>query len=281
VKRFTTAPLGPKAAASILSIGLHTALASALVLASGSSDSDHPAPGQPLSDGHLIWVTVAAPTDPIGTTARPAPAASRRAAPNRNVAPSPARPIRTAAHVTPSPARRRVEASAIRTEPSPRPSPRHAPRPVSADPAISEPPDVADAESSAVETAGSSGERTATELATAAGAAASGLLPTGTHAATAPTDAAPVGTPARPRRLIQPEYPRSARQQGDESLVVVEAWIDDSGDVTSSSVLESGGADFDASALRAVERSSFEPARLGGRAVSSRVALRIHFSMRN
>jgi TonB family protein len=59
----------------------------------------------------------------------------------------------------------------------------------------------------------------------------------------------------------------------------VQAWIDAAGDVAFSSVLESGGPEFDASAERAVRRSTFEPARLAGARVASRVALRIHFQL--
>lgn len=55
--------------------------------------------------------------------------------------------------------------------------------------------------------------------------------------------------------------------------------MDDGGDVAFSSIVESGGSDFDISALTAVERAAFLPARLAGRAVASRVALRIHFDL--
>jgi protein TonB len=84
---------------------------------------------------------------------------------------------------------------------------------------------------------------------------------------------------ARPRWPIRPAYPDSARRRGQESTVVVEAWIDEIGEVAFSSVLRSGGNDFDESARRAVAHSAFHPARLAGRDVASRLALRIHFEL--
>jgi TonB family protein len=61
--------------------------------------------------------------------------------------------------------------------------------------------------------------------------------------------------------------------------VVVEAWVDELGAVAFSSVVESGGVDFDESARRAIHRSSFRPAHRAGQDVASRVALRIHFEL--
>jgi TonB family protein len=51
--------------------------------------------------------------------------------------------------------------------------------------------------------------------------------------------------------------------------------------VAFSTVLDSGGAAFDESALDAVEESAFRPARLSGREIASRVTLRIHFELRD
>lgn len=84
---------------------------------------------------------------------------------------------------------------------------------------------------------------------------------------------------ARPRWPIRPDYPTRARRRGEESVVIIEAWVDATGGVARSSVVESGGPDFDASAREAVLASRFEPARLAGRQVASRVALRIHFRL--
>ncbi len=84
---------------------------------------------------------------------------------------------------------------------------------------------------------------------------------------------------ARPRRPIRPAYPRRARRRGEESTVVIQAWVDERGDVSFASVVESGGSEFDESARFAVNRSHFEPALLAGESVASRVALRIHFDL--
>lgn len=84
---------------------------------------------------------------------------------------------------------------------------------------------------------------------------------------------------ARPSRPIRPAYPTRARRRGEESTVVVQAWVDARGEVAFASVIESGGEEFDDSARFAVHRSRFEPALLRGESVASRVALRIHFDL--
>ncbi len=89
-----------------------------------------------------------------------------------------------------------------------------------------------------------------------------------------------VDRPASPRWPIRPDYPAAARRRGDQSTVIVEAWVDRAGKVAASTVLASGGELFDRSALRAVDRAAFRPASLRGEAVDSRVALRIHFALR-
>jgi protein TonB len=84
---------------------------------------------------------------------------------------------------------------------------------------------------------------------------------------------------ARPLSPILPSYPASARLRGEESTVVVEAWVDEVGEVAFAAILRSGGRDFDSSAERAVRRAAFRPAESGGRRVPSRVALRVHFDL--
>jgi TonB family protein len=61
--------------------------------------------------------------------------------------------------------------------------------------------------------------------------------------------------------------------------VLVEAWIGERGDVAFASVRASGGPAFDAAATRAVREARFRPARLQGRDVASRLAVRIHFDL--
>lgn len=118
--------------------------------------------------------------------------------------------------------------------------------------------------------------RVAAPVSAQAGSPASAAVAAGRPAWPGPGE---VDRAARPRWPIRPDYPALARQRGRESTVVVEAWVDEQGEVSFSSVARSGGADFDASARRAVEGSAFRPARLDGRDVASRVALRIHFQL--
>jgi protein TonB len=84
---------------------------------------------------------------------------------------------------------------------------------------------------------------------------------------------------ARPASSIRPRYPWRARQRGEEADVVVEAWVGPAGEVGDVQVVASAGEEFDAAALAAVRRAQFHPARRGGEAVASRVALRLHFRL--
>lgn len=84
---------------------------------------------------------------------------------------------------------------------------------------------------------------------------------------------------ARPRRAIRPQYPGRSRRRGEESTVLIRAWVDERGEVFRAAVLESGGEAFDDSARYAVHHARFVPARDDGVDVASHVSLRIHFSL--
>ncbi len=89
-------------------------------------------------------------------------------------------------------------------------------------------------------------------------------------------------TEAKPKYLRNPApyYPESSRRRGEEGLVVLVADIDASGKVRGLTVkLSSGYAALDASALKAVHKWKFEPARLGSMALESKVEVPVRFQL--
>ncbi len=92
---------------------------------------------------------------------------------------------------------------------------------------------------------------------------------------------AKIDAPPKPRKTIRPDYPRRARQRGEQGNVVVEIRVDENGAVESASVVSSCGfADLDKSALRAVKAALFDPAKSEGKAVASTARLTLVFHLR-
>lgn len=78
-----------------------------------------------------------------------------------------------------------------------------------------------------------------------------------------------------------PAYPARARRAGQAGTVIIHATIDAAGEVVGAVVLESSGFDLlDASAIDAVERWGFHPARIDGVAVEAEIDLPIRFVLR-
>jgi len=124
----------------------------------------------------------------------------------------------------------------------------------------------------------------ANDDADASGSAAGGASDSGPAARTAAgSGAAPARGPlarvARPLSEIRPDYPRRARERGEEAEVIVEAWVEATGRVARTRVRKSGGHEFDAAALQAVDEARFEPAWSDGAPVDSVVAMRLHFAL--
>lgn len=248
-----------------LSCAGHLALAVLLgvaVLETDNESSGRASPGPGLAG---VWVTLEPPESVAPRRAeagtRPvAPAAPRQVEASSSEAttsaPAPERHASAPGTQTPSP--RLVATSQAQLPPPAKAAAPPAPRPTVARPS---PP---------AEAARAAGVPGTSSLASAARA------PAGPPAWPGPGE---VDRGARPRWPIRPDYPARARRLGEEARVIVEAWVDELGAVAFSSVLESGGVDFDRSAVRAVERSAFRPARRAGRDVASRVALRIHFQL--
>ncbi len=277
------------AVALAVSVGCHAALVTTLWIGSAPTD---PSEATPTSEREPIWVGLAEENAGGNATSEDAESRSegqlrnppREASRERSVA-GPARATR--GEPRPSDRLTAVPHSRPRTrplgaEPLPRARPKEivvanaareapstGPSPPPIDRATPKPPGAIPA---GPETSTSS---TAVDTTPGAGAALAGDVRPGWPGI------GEVDRPARPRRPIRPHYPAVARRDGRESTVVVEAWVDDHGQVAFSSVLDSGGPEFDHAALDAIVRSTFRPARLEGRDVPSRVALRIHFALRD
>jgi periplasmic protein TonB len=77
---------------------------------------------------------------------------------------------------------------------------------------------------------------------------------------------------------VKPRYPDSARRKGIEGTVVVKAYITEQGRVEQVQVEQSAGhSDLDQSAVEAVGRWSFQPARRGRQAIAMWVSIPVKF----
>lgn len=96
-------------------------------------------------------------------------------------------------------------------------------------------------------------------------------------------DAIPAKGPSHPARVLrryQPDYPRSARRDKVEGRVILDVQIGSRGRVGSVRVLNSSGSPvLDSTAIAAVKRWSFAPARKNGKPVSSQVHVPFRFSL--
>ena len=90
-----------------------------------------------------------------------------------------------------------------------------------------------------------------------------------------------IDAPPRPRRTIKPDYPKGARQRGEQGDVVVELRVNAEGFVDQAEVVTSSGfAELDEAALRAVRAAKFVPAKSGHSAVASSARLTLTFRLK-
>ena len=118
-----------------------------------------------------------------------------------------------------------------------------------------------------------------------------GPVGTGDGAETGPTgDFAPKGDEgpiqltaemSRPRPLqpISPKYTEVARRAGLQGSVIVQAVIDEHGRATDVHILRGLPMGLDRSAVEAIERCPFEPARIGSRPVKVYFNLTVNFTI--
>jgi TonB family protein len=81
-------------------------------------------------------------------------------------------------------------------------------------------------------------------------------------------------------KVIKPQYPEIAREDGVEGKVVVTLIVDEKGDVIQAKVMTSEPASiFDDAALTAVRQYKFEPAKSHGKAIKVQLGHTIIFTL--
>ncbi|GAB6182409.1 energy transducer TonB [Thermodesulfovibrio hydrogeniphilus] len=90
------------------------------------------------------------------------------------------------------------------------------------------------------------------------------------------------GTAQGPKFLHReiPVYPLMARRLGKEGRVLLRLTIDEKGNLVNVEVLEGACCGFTESAVEAVKKSTFIPAKIDGKPVLSRALLSIKFTLR-
>ncbi len=92
---------------------------------------------------------------------------------------------------------------------------------------------------------------------------------------------AKVDAPPKPRKAIRPEYPKGARQRGEQGDVVLEIRVGESGSVERVEVVSSCGfPELDEAAVRAAKAARFTPAKSGSRSVASTARLTLTFRLK-
>ena len=87
--------------------------------------------------------------------------------------------------------------------------------------------------------------------------------------------------PPRPKRSIRPDYPKGARQRGEQGDVVLEIRVNAEGTVDDVKVaVSSGFAELDEAAVRAARGARFSPARSGRDPVASTARLKLQFKLK-
>ncbi len=94
-----------------------------------------------------------------------------------------------------------------------------------------------------------------------------------------PAQSGPALVPPTLVESVEPAYPEAKRASGEAASVVLSLELDAEGHVTNASVVESGGPEFDDSALAAAKGLVFTPATKDGMPIASRIAFRFDFAL--
>jgi len=90
-----------------------------------------------------------------------------------------------------------------------------------------------------------------------------------------------IDAPPSPTRSIRPDYPKGARQRGEQGVVTLEILVDAKGVVSEAKVAVSSGFDeLDEAAVKAARKAKFRPAKSGGKSVASMARLNLEFKLR-
>jgi len=90
-----------------------------------------------------------------------------------------------------------------------------------------------------------------------------------------------VDEPPEPIKHVQPEYPKEALEKGLEGRVLVEAVIDENGNVIDARIEYSDNEIFNEAALAAMRKMKFKPAKLRGIPVKVRIIQPFIFSLKD
>ena len=100
-------------------------------------------------------------------------------------------------------------------------------------------------------------------------------------ASTAAPRQARLDAPPKPKRNIKPDYPRGARQRGEQGDVILEIRVNAEGAVDDVKVATSSGfTELDAAAVKAAKSAKFSPARSGRESVASTARLKLQFKLK-
>ena len=87
--------------------------------------------------------------------------------------------------------------------------------------------------------------------------------------------------PPKPKRNIRPDYPKGARQRGEQGDVILEIRVNAEGTVDDVRVATSSGfAELDEAAMKAARSAKFSPARSGHDPVASTARLKLQFKLK-
>jgi protein TonB len=103
---------------------------------------------------------------------------------------------------------------------------------------------------------------------------------TGGSAAQAPKQAK-IDAPPKPHKTIKPDYPKGARQRGEQGEVILEIRVNAAGNVDRVDIVSSCGfPELDEAAVRAARTARFTPAKSGGSPVASTARLTLNFKLK-
>lgn len=87
--------------------------------------------------------------------------------------------------------------------------------------------------------------------------------------------------PPKLKNKVDPVYPKEKLEKGERATVKVELTIDATGKVINAKVTDSGGAEFDAAALEAAAKLTFDPATVDGKPVTAKIPYRFTFDFKD
>ncbi len=92
---------------------------------------------------------------------------------------------------------------------------------------------------------------------------------------------AKIDAPPKPHKTIKPDYPKGARQRGEQGEVILEIRVNAAGIVDRVDIVSpSGFSELDEAAVRAARTARFTPAKSGGSPVASTARLKLDFKLK-